>query len=144
MYSFGERDDNPLYSDYMIYSPAVPFFRDDSGQLLDRPFSVSLITSAAPNAGLIHGGKLQRALQGTMLNRLRKIMQVAAEHNDRVLVLGAFGCGVFANDARMVASCIRELLITEGLGHYFELVVNPIMGRPGEPNYEAFRSVFGT
>jgi uncharacterized protein (TIGR02452 family) len=141
MYSFGEQDNNPLYSDFMIYSPAVPFFRDDSGRLLESPFTVSLITSAAPNASLIHGGRLQQALQSTMMDRLRKIIQVAAEHNNKILVLGAFGCGVFANDLRMVATCIKELLIKEKFGHCFELVVNPMMGRFGSADFEAFRSV---
>ena len=37
-----------LYTDHMIYSPAVPFFRDDQHRLLEEPFCVSVITAPAP------------------------------------------------------------------------------------------------
>src|SRR5215831_18780604 len=40
-----------LYTDHLIYSPRVPFFRDDALALIDEPFFVSVITSPAPNAG---------------------------------------------------------------------------------------------
>lgn len=36
-------------SDRVIYSPAVPVFRDDDGVLLARPYPVSFLTAAAPN-----------------------------------------------------------------------------------------------
>ena len=33
MYAFHRKQADPLYSDYVIYSPGVPVFRDDSGGL---------------------------------------------------------------------------------------------------------------
>ena len=39
-----------IYLDEVIFSPAVPFFRDDYGTLLETPFRASVITAAAPNA----------------------------------------------------------------------------------------------
>lgn len=42
-----------LYTDLTIWSPQVPFFKDDSGQLLSEPILASVITSPAPNAGVI-------------------------------------------------------------------------------------------
>jgi uncharacterized protein (TIGR02452 family) len=98
MYEFGSADRNPLYSDYMIYSPDVPFFRDDSGVLLEQPFCVSVITAAAPNAKECNTETHRRAVRGTMKNRLRKVIHLAIERGHRVLLLGAFGCGVFGND----------------------------------------------
>jgi hypothetical protein len=41
------------YSDCVIYSPAVPVFRDDTGSLLEEPYPVSFLTCAAPNLGAI-------------------------------------------------------------------------------------------
>ena len=43
-----------LYSDDMIFSPLVPFFRDDRGQLQPRVTLCSVLTAPAPNAG-VHG-----------------------------------------------------------------------------------------
>src|SRR5262249_31953931 len=40
-----------LYTDHIIYSPDVPFFRDEKLDLLEEPFSLSIITAPAPNAG---------------------------------------------------------------------------------------------
>ena len=38
-----------LYSDRLIYTPSVPFIRDEHGQFLDTPFMADVITAAAPN-----------------------------------------------------------------------------------------------
>lgn len=38
-----------IYTDAMIYSPDVPFFKDDNGHLLDKPFLTSIITSPVVN-----------------------------------------------------------------------------------------------
>jgi uncharacterized protein (TIGR02452 family) len=142
MYEFGRADRNPLYSDYMIYSPDVPFFRDDSGQLLEQPFCVSVITAAAPNAKECNTETHRRAIRGTMKNRLRKVIYLAVEHGHRVLLLGAFGCGVFGNDPNEVATIEKELLVDEQLGQYFDLIGNPIAPmRTRGPNIEAFTRV---
>jgi uncharacterized protein (TIGR02452 family) len=52
-YEYHRVHSDPFYSDRVIYSPAVPVFRTDRGTLLDNPYTVSFITSAAPNAGVI-------------------------------------------------------------------------------------------
>src|SRR6185312_12808515 len=56
-YEVNRATSSMLYTDNIIYSPDVPFFRDDRLQLLDEPFTVSIITAPAPNAG-------QAALKG--------------------------------------------------------------------------------
>lgn len=50
MDSFHREPYDPLYTDYVIYSPDVPVFRSDDGDLLDEPYNVSIITSPAVNA----------------------------------------------------------------------------------------------
>ena len=48
-YHHHRRDPDLRYSDRVIYSPAVPVFRDDAGVLLDRPYELGMLTAAAPN-----------------------------------------------------------------------------------------------
>lgn len=73
---------DPLYIDYMLYSPAVPVFRDDDGRLLDEPYRCSFITSMAVNASVL----LQRdpsrrgATRPTMAARIRKVLTIGAAH----------------------------------------------------------------
>jgi uncharacterized protein (TIGR02452 family) len=42
-----------LYTDYLIYSPQVPWLRVRNRELLDRYFLASVITAPAPNAGQV-------------------------------------------------------------------------------------------
>lgn len=101
-----------LYLDLAIWSPAVPFFRDDTGALLDTPVRASVITAPAPNAGAV--AKNQPAQLGevepTLRRRARFVLAIAATHGVRRLVLGAWGCGVFRNDPRVVAQVFADLL----------------------------------
>lgn len=145
MYDHGVQHPTPFSSDYMIYSPSVPFFRDDSGQLLEQPVSASVITAAAVDASRIPDRGMQCQIDRTMKNRMRKVIELAAEQQNRVLVLGAFGCGVFGNDPNRVAQIQRELLVDEGLGRHFDVIVNPIMSRGGDSqNLQAFQRVLGS
>jgi uncharacterized protein (TIGR02452 family) len=142
MYQHGTSDLNPLYTDYMIYSPDVPFFRDDAGALISEPFLVSVITAAAPNAKECTRPELVRALRPTLKNRMRKVILQAITHGHKVLMLGAFGCGVFGNDPTDVATIEKELLVGDGLARYFEKIANPIApARTDRRNFEAFKRV---
>jgi uncharacterized protein (TIGR02452 family) len=113
------RSDN-LYSDRVIYSPAVPVFRDDDGDLLDTPYDVSFLTAAAPNRGALprnRAGQVAAALAG----RARRVLAVAAAHGHRHLVLGAWGCGVFRNDPATVADAFADAL-ADGAGRFDRVV----------------------
>ncbi len=52
-YDINRAERDACYTDYMIYSPRVPVFRDDAGALLDEPYETTFITSPAVNAGVV-------------------------------------------------------------------------------------------
>jgi uncharacterized protein (TIGR02452 family) len=134
----------PLGTDYLIYSPNVPFFRDDDGTLFEEPFLVSVITCAAVEAYRCEGRpELQGHIRETMKNRLRKIICCAIHYGHPILAIGAFGCGVFGNDPTMVAEIEKELLVDEGLIRYFDLVANPVVDTVRSQNYRPFQAVLG-
>lgn len=141
-YAYHREQRDLRYTDAVIYSPAVPVFRDDKGRLLDEPFTTSFLTAAAPNAGYIarnqpaDTGEIPRVLR----RRAKRVLRVAAAHGHRTLVLGAWGCGVFRNDPHEVAEAFAEALREVG---QFERVIFAIRDdRPGTPAYRAFESVF--
>lgn len=114
-----------LYSDYMIYSPKVPFIRGNENELLDQPYLCSVITSPAVNAGMVkqrESGSAPKVAE-TMIQRIRKILRVAIEHGDTAIVLGAFGCGCFQNSPTDVAKYFKHVLINEGMKEYFDKIV---------------------
>ncbi|MEU3074963.1 TIGR02452 family protein [Streptomyces laurentii] len=139
-----ERD--AFYTDRVILSPGVPVFRDDRGTLLAEPFTVGFLTSPAPNAGVIRrrtpeqAGRVPAALAG----RAARVLETAAAHGYRRLVLGAWGCGVFGNDPADVAHAFRGLLTGSGrFARHFDEIVFGILDRTRErTTFEAFRQAF--
>jgi uncharacterized protein (TIGR02452 family) len=69
---------------------------------------------------------------------------VAAHHGHRVLVLGAWGCGVFQNDPHEVAAVFAELLASPKLERAFARVVFAVYDRSkAQENRRAFAERFG-
>jgi uncharacterized protein (TIGR02452 family) len=101
-----------LYSDAMILSPDCPIIRDEDGSLLDEPRTAAFITSAAPNAGAAADGRPAElpAIPGVFRRRSEYVLALAASRGYRQLVLGAWGCGVFRNDPRVVAGAFAAHL----------------------------------
>ena len=50
-YDQNRKQDSLLYTNHAIWSPNVPFFADDDGNLLITPYVAGIITMPAPNAG---------------------------------------------------------------------------------------------
>ncbi|WP_424210846.1 TIGR02452 family protein [Streptomyces sp. BI20] len=133
-----------FYTDRVIHSPGVPVFRDDRGRLLEHPFRVSFLTSPAPNAGTVRRAEPDRApeIPAALVRRAERVLEVAARHGHRRLVLGAWGCGVFRNDPAAVAAAWHTHL-TGRFAHAFDHVVFAILDR--DPAVRApFDAAFGT
>ena len=67
-----------------------------------------------------------------MRQRVRAVLHAAHAAGCRSLVLGAWGCGVFANDPTIIAALFVEALASVEWRHRFDAVVFPIVrGRSG-------------
>ncbi len=135
-----------LYSDRMIYSPGCPVFRQDKGNLLDKPYLVDFLTSPAPNAGVVkrqeptHLNSIEEVLQ----ERGSKVLGLFAHHGCDCLVLGAWGCGVFQNDPAMVAEMFYNFLSPEGVffGRFKKVLFSVLDKSKDEKNYLEFKKRF--
>ncbi|MGI9055861.1 MAG: TIGR02452 family protein [Pyrinomonadaceae bacterium] len=144
MYEFNRQYPNILYSDWMIYSPKVPVFRNDDGSLIQTPYLVSFLTSPAVNAGVVKQKEPQNIhlIEQTNRERARKFLWIANKENHKTLILGAWGCGVFQNDPAKIARMFKELLKKE-LANCFERVIMAIYDKtPSHKVYQAFIKVF--
>ncbi|MYS84937.1 TIGR02452 family protein [Embleya scabrispora] len=135
-----------LYSDRVLWSPDVPVHRDEWGRLLGDPYRVSFLTCAAPNAGEIlrrDPGAHDR-IRDVLYRRAERVSTVAHRHGARQLVLGAWGCGVFGNDPRVVAAAFHAHLAADGsLSTAFDRVVFAVPDRsPDSINRAAFTERF--
>lgn len=127
---------NPkVYSDGIIYTPDIVFFRDDNLALLDKPFSANIISAPAVNRSGINR-QSKEELDGIMKIRISKILNIASLYGDSV-ILGAFGCGAFKNNPSTIASIFKGLLSNEfkGVFKYVEFAVY------GNKTYKVFKGI---
>lgn len=142
-YAFHRGHADLRYSDLVIYSPAVPVFRDDDGTLLARPYASAFLTAAAPNLTAIRASQPEVAttVPGVLCARARRVLEIAAAHGHRQLVLGAWGCGVFGNDPAIVAAAFHSLLQEPGGFGFRDVVFAVHDPQPGQPTLGLFREI---
>jgi uncharacterized protein (TIGR02452 family) len=130
------------YLDLAIFSPHVPFFRDDDGGWLDRPVLASVVTCAAPNASALRQQRKfdAAAVEVSLRRRAGLVLTVAAHHRVERVVLGAWGAGVFGNDPAMVADAFGALLAGPFDRVFAEVVF--AIHRGGGANHAAFVARF--
>ncbi|WP_108869186.1 TIGR02452 family protein [Aquimarina aquimarini] len=131
-----------IYTDGMIYSPKVPVFRKDNGQLLETPLQSSIITSAAVNTGVVKRFESHKisAIEEIMRIRIDKLLALSTLYKHDTLILGAWGCGVFQNEPKMIARLFSELLKNKYKG-VFKKVVFAIYAK-NKKFLEAFQNEF--
>ena len=123
-YQWHKQNTNFLFSDRVIYSPNIQIIKSDDYQLLDSPFSVDVITCAAPYN--VYGFD-RELLKSTYESRITNILEAAIDNDVDTIVLGAFGCGAFHNPPELMAEAFKEILINRGYYKFFENVVFAII-----------------
>ena len=145
-YNVNRSHRSSLYTNHIIYSPGVPVFRSDDDVLLAEPYVVSIVTSPAVNAGAVRRNEPAnvQAIRSTMETRIRSVLAVARKHDHDAIVLGAWGCGVFANDPNDIAHWFAEALRDDArfAGAFDRIVFGVLDSADDKPTYEAFRNVF--
>ena len=123
-YTYHRKLGTCLYSDHMIYSPAVPIIKDEGGQELDEPVCITIITSPAVNAGVVRRNEENNAdkIVPRMRVRTEKLLALCQNKKHTTLVLGAWGCGVFQNDPEEISQQFLEAL-TGKFANQFQRVV---------------------
>ena len=153
-YAPHRRAHNPLHTDDIIFTPDVLVIKDDDYNLLEYPFTVDVITCAAPNlryepSNAYNSGEgyqtamiTPKALLELHMQRAKRIMDVAAQNHAKVLILGAFGCGAFRNDPNIVATAYKEV-INDYLRHFLTIEFAVYCHPNYDNNYRTFKSVIG-
>ncbi|MFT8459746.1 MAG: TIGR02452 family protein [Liquorilactobacillus ghanensis] len=116
-YYYNQQHENQgFYSRRMIVSQQVKFLRDETEVNYLRPARmIDVVSMAAPDVSLMkkkHYSISQRELRADLRWRITQILRQFAVLGDQDLILGAFGCGSFENDARMVAKIFQQQLTT--------------------------------
>ena len=138
---------NLLGTDAIIYSPDVTVFKSDTDypEMLpeDKWYNVDVITCAAPCLPYGGGEVSEDELYEIHLKRAQRILDVAAANGAERLVLGAFGCGAFNNDPKIVAKAFYDAFMDNERFCEFKEVVFAIYHQEDETeNFREFVKEF--
>lgn len=139
MYAAHRTRPEPDSTDWAILSPSVPVFRTDDGAALPEPWSLDLLTCAAPYAPAL-GAERSTAL---LRARIHRVLAIAHAYGYATLVLGAWGCGAFGNDPRRTAEDFRAALDGPFDGAFEEVAFAIIDGSRERRTLGPFRDAFG-
>lgn len=143
-YDHHRKLDDPIYTDHAIYSPAVPFFRNDDHELLDEPLPIGVITCAAPNLWHSDIWPIERLalVPDAFRRRIERILAIGLAHGHDAIVLGAWGCGAFRNDPVAVSRIFHDVVETFR-GTYLSIDFAIVDTSPGRETIGPFEQVFG-
>ena len=139
-YSYNECHRNKgLYTNRALYTPKVLFFNDQN-----EPLACDVLTCAAPNKSALFQfldieSKQKIALNDKALReRIKFIKDIVEDNGVDTFIAGAYGCGVFRQDAITVAQLFKSI---------FEqtTVKNMVYAIPrcmDKSNYDAFIKIF--
>jgi uncharacterized protein (TIGR02452 family) len=101
--------------------------------------TANVITCAAPNYKkfIENGGMNLKAYDEVLYSRIKYILDIAKENDQKILILGAFGCGVFGNNPTTVATHFKSLLRYYNFDKVIFAIPNDQDG-----NYNEFKRIF--
>lgn len=114
-----------------IYTPGATVFRKDekSGyELMKQPVDLSFISVAGINRPeLTSDGMIAEHLIEPTRRKMRTIFRIGLHHGHDTLVLGALGCGAFANPPRHIARLFHEVMNEDEFRNKYRLVVFAVL-----------------
>ena len=109
-YDYNRSIDDYMSSDAMIFTPKVEVMRGSDGALLDDTFVVSVLTCAAPMLRFGKGVLSENDYRELLYRRICAMLKCAVHFGYEAVVLGAWGCGAFHNDASVVSDLFHKAL----------------------------------
>ena len=139
MYEINKKNPlNGIYNDIGIYTNEICIFklnRDDLNYI--EPVYPSVISCPAINKNhALKNDISEEHIYDKMCDRIRLILEIAKTHNVDILILGAFGCGVFGNNPKDVKEIFDGLLHND-YENIFEQIVYAI---PDADKYDIFKN----
>ena len=147
----------PIPEEGAIFSPKVLVIRQSMSNghdLLDFRTPAQLPVISIVSCAAVCQPRLTKDARGRstyasrrdkelMIKKMRVILRICVKNGCRKIVLGAFGCGAFANPAGDVAEMWREVLGEREFGGCWEEVVFAVLDGKRDDNYTTFKMVLG-
>lgn len=142
--------DYPLLEQGGLLIKNVTFFRNDAYLFLEKPFQADVFASAAYDCNQSHLPDLEKRLAGYdkpvqylayesgTKAKMRAMFRAAKENGNDALVLGAFGCGAFKNDPKVIAGWYKDVLSEREFQGAFPMIIFAVY----QKNFSVFQSTF--
>lgn len=154
-YEYNQQCDHFLSSDAMILSPKVEIIKDENYTPLPESIVLNVITCAAPIYYISHiedaskRDVMQEQYYSLFYQRIQRMLKCSAHFGYRNLILGAWGCGAFGNDSRVVSNLFLQALETKDstgipLKDYFCSIDFAVYGKTNLHNFNQFNRIFGS
>jgi uncharacterized protein (TIGR02452 family) len=124
----------PLQDD-IIFTPHISIIKTPSYVEVDDVITVSCISAAALRKPQLNNGKYKKEDREYMTRLIENIFLTAAKHEVDVLVLGALGCGAYANPQDEVIRIFNQML--KKYDGVFSRVIFAVLSRR-DPNFTLF------
>ncbi|MCD7805049.1 MAG: TIGR02452 family protein [Oscillospiraceae bacterium] len=111
-YDYNNAHKTHMGSNGIVMSENVEVIKNHSSETLEEPFPISVMTCAAPMIRMGLEGMTQEEYESMLETRIRGMLTVAATEKYRHLILGAFGCGIYGNDASLVSRLFYEAIMS--------------------------------
>lgn len=102
-YNYNKALHTYMGSDALMITPQVEIIKDENGELLEESVVAAVMTCAAPMLRNGLEGRFEQEYEDMLYRRMCGMLTAAAHLGYQMLVLGAWGCGAFGNDAHVVS-----------------------------------------
>ncbi len=137
-----------ILSNEFIYTKEAFFVKDVNYKIIN-PIQADVITMPAVNLNKTHidNLKTQDSIENyeqVMIEKIEKIFDVAAFHLCDNLILGAWGCGVFKNEPKVVAEFFNKVIEKKRM--LFDNIIFAVINDKNSVanNYEIFLNTIKT
>jgi len=130
----------------LFYIPRIIVFKTDENNFPELMkendwYELDVITCAAHNQQAKELNNIE--IFNLNYDRIKQILGSAISNNVDNIVLGAFGCGVFSNDPKIISRVFKKLLIDEEYYKYFINIHFAIFSSKNDsPNLIEFKNTF--
>lgn len=131
--------DQELLRNGIIFSEKVPFIATEEGELC-APYFCSVITAAAVNSNAreVKSALSKEQIEQIMDIRVENVLAIALHREVSVLILGAWGTGVFGNSIETIAGLFKKHIGST----YKSCFLRIEFAIPDEPTFETFQEAY--
>ena len=129
------RSGRDIYLDNIIYARDITVFKNDITYENIEPKKLDVITCPAPSDYM----PMNEALP-VYIRRIERILMSAVDNGAECIVLGAWGCGAFGQDPKLVAQAFARAINSYG-GHFKRIIfaIRPTYDGEKSEMYKIFK-----